>query len=477
VNSHSTAGDSADQPKAPAPSSFARWLAKLKHVKTGVMAVAGVGAVLSGLVGYYTTYKTVSGGSPAQVASTTPAAPLSILVLPFANQTGDAQKAYIADALTASISADLNRIRDVFVVPTTTAFTFKDKALSMQQLGQAAGVRFVLQGNVLASGEKLRISVQLSDAQSGAQLWNDTFEGELGKLFELQDLVTARARNSIGPEMVVVAARDSARRANSPKVADLMLRARALRLQRRQSLDTYARAEKLLREVLALDPGNATAMADLSSTLALHGYNFMQLGDPEQDKLVAEGRDWALRAKALDPDLPSIYIALGVYAVLHNDLEGGRRMVEEQLARDPKNWSAYINMSSAYIYGGAPQRAQEALKQALALYPKGTSTLFTNLAESSLMLGDNDAAVGWAQKAVDLDPGYFIPYTSLAIAYANQGDMAKAQQYAAEYKRLALVAGIKTGIDAQVLPAGLSPAYTDYYKTRYVPQWKNAGLP
>ncbi len=142
-----------------------------------------MGAVLSGLVGWYTTYKTVavattSTSAPAGTASPAAAAqainPLSILVLPFANQTGDPQKAYIADALTSSISADLTRLRDASWVPATTAFAYKDKALTLQQVAASAGVRFVLQGSVLASGEKLRITAQLADAQSGAQLWNET---------------------------------------------------------------------------------------------------------------------------------------------------------------------------------------------------------------------------------------------------------------------------------------------------------------
>ena len=131
--------------------------------------------------------------------------PLSIVVLPFANQTGDAQKAYVADALTTSITSDLARIRDAFVIAATTAFTYKDRPASVQQIGKELCVHFALQGSVLTSGENIRISAQLVDTQSGAQLWSETFDGELTNLFALQDQVTGRIGNSIGREMVIVA--------------------------------------------------------------------------------------------------------------------------------------------------------------------------------------------------------------------------------------------------------------------------------
>ncbi len=223
-------------------------------------AMAGVGAVLSGMLGYWTIYHTVISG-PTATSAPGPrmAAPaLSIVVLPFANQTGDPQKGYIADALTTSISADLSRIREAFVIPAATAFIYRDKPVSVQEVGRDVGVRFVLNGSVLSSGEQVRINAQLSDAQSGAQLWSETFDGALGNLFALQDQVTNRIGNSIGREMVIVAARESETRKSSPKATDLMLRAAALRLKP-QSLKNWQQIEELYRQVLALEPNNPRA--------------------------------------------------------------------------------------------------------------------------------------------------------------------------------------------------------------------------
>jgi len=218
----------------PSASRFARWIEKLKHVKGILVAIAGGGAILSGLVGYWTTYQTVKESTAVSAISSSTAvdrSALSILVLPFSNQTGDVQKAYIADALTTSMTSDLSRIRDAFIIPTATALIYQNKSMTVQQIGKDAGVRFVLQGGVLSSGDTMRVSIQLADAQTGAQLWSETFTGALTHLFVLQDKVTTAVVNSIGREMVVVVARESETRKSTPKAADLMLRARAVLLQ------------------------------------------------------------------------------------------------------------------------------------------------------------------------------------------------------------------------------------------------------
>jgi TolB-like protein len=159
------------------------------------------------------------------------AGPLSIVVLPFANLTGDPQQAYVADGLTAAITSDLSRIRDAFIVSTATAFAYKDKAVTVQQIGKELGVRFALQGGVQRSGDKIRINAQLADTTTNAQLWSESFEGNQGDLFALQEMVTARIGRSIGREMLIVAVRDSESRKSDPRAIDLLLRAKAISLK------------------------------------------------------------------------------------------------------------------------------------------------------------------------------------------------------------------------------------------------------
>src|SRR5580704_2281498 len=198
---------SPDPVARPAASRWAKLWPQIKRFRGPIVAIAAFGAVLSGLVGYWRAYETVHSvvvPSTAPAAATADAGPLSIVVLPFTNLTGDANQAYVADGLTASLTADLSRIRDAFIVNAATAFAYKDKPVTAQHVGRELGVHFVLQGSVQLSGTKIRINAQLADASSNAQLWSESFEGDQSDLFALQDQVTARISNSIGREMVIV---------------------------------------------------------------------------------------------------------------------------------------------------------------------------------------------------------------------------------------------------------------------------------
>ena len=351
-------------PAAATPSSRGWWQRPFERRNVLFISAAVVAAALA-LAAYFGLNGRPTLSNEATRADSLPA-PLSILVLPFANQTGDEKKAYIADALTMSITVDLSRIRDAFVVPATTAFTYRAKGLTVQQVAKDAAVRFVLNGSVLASGQDVRVTAQLVDSKTGTQLWNETFRGDLSNLFALQDQVTALVGNSIGERMVIVAARESETRKSAPQVVDLMLRARALNF-RPYSIENFRERERLYREALSQEPNNLNAMVDLASTLAIHS-QWMDSSDLARDKQLTDARDLALRVKAIDPGLRGIELPLYLYAQEHNDFDGARRALEAALAKDPKSPSAYGNFALFYINMGEPERSIPLLKQALSLY-------------------------------------------------------------------------------------------------------------
>lgn len=383
---------------------FAKLFGKFKHVKTVIASLAAGGAVLSGLAGYWTTYRTVKENVPASTGkvAASNASALSILVLPFANQSGDPQKAYIADELTTSITSDLSRIRDAFIIPTATAYAYKDKTATVQQVGKDAGVRFVLQGSVLSSGEKIRIGAQLADTQTGAQLWSESFDGELTNLFALQDHVTTRIVNTIGREIVVMAVRESETRKSSPKVADLMLRARALFLQP-QSIKNLQQMEDWYRQVLALDPNNAGAIVGLARSLMLPAFNFRRQLAPElREKNFGEAHDLVLKAKELDSSDPEIYPLIALYASYHDDYAGSRRASETWLSLQPKNPIAYNFVAASLLLSGEPKRALELLTQAIDLDPKHPSEqVLLTMARAHFAQGDNDATIEWSHRGLE----------------------------------------------------------------------------
>jgi class 3 adenylate cyclase/TolB-like protein/Flp pilus assembly protein TadD len=443
-------------------------------IAVGVLALS-VASIAVWVLPQFWKAGVVPKSSPAAVAAG--AEPLSIVVLPLQNLTGDANQEYVADGLTANLTADLSRIREAFIVNAATAFAYKDKPVTAQQVGKELGVHFVLQGSVQRNGTKIRINTQLADATSNAQLWSESFEGDQSDLFALQDRVTTLVGSSIGREMVIVAARESETRQSSPKVADLMLRAKASGLKPR-TLKNEQQEEDLYRQALALEPNNVRVMAALAISLAVQPDNFgSQMDETVQEKKYVEGRDLALKARELDPGNPGVYTVIGAYAFNHGDLTGARRAMETVVSLLPTEQSAYSNLGWVSFAEGEPQRAIELATQAINLRPKHPHEFALLLMGSAyFMLGDNDAAIAWLLKSLERNPAYSATYAYLAMACALKGEDAQARAAAAEARRLDAATRLSTFSINK--PFSSSPAaYKEFFENKLVPAWRKAGLP
>ena len=299
----------------------------------------------------------IASESPLAVApSSSTAMPLSILVLPFANHTGLESKSYIADALTTSITSDLTRLTDLFVVPALTAFAYKNRPMTLSSVARESGVRFVLQGSVMASGRRLRIAAQLSDTKTNAQLWSETFEGELKSLFALLDQVTARVGNSIDKPMVIAAAPESDRQVMDASVGDLLLRARALEVQTQSLQRGFLEIESIYRQILQRDSANLAAMAALAATLAVHASLALayEHADPAMIEKLTEARDLALAVKAVDPTNSRVLIPIALHAQHVNDFEAARNAWEAALHLSPRGPGAHNNLAFFHCSWASP---------------------------------------------------------------------------------------------------------------------------
>ena len=458
--------------------------AKVPGSMTGYkLAVLACAVAIIGLGGYYITQNktaTLASNNTSTDASKSPTInSLSVMVMPFANQTGDSQKAYIADALTSSITSDLSRIRDAFIVPAATAFSLKDKQLTVPQLGKEAAVRFVLTGSVTGDKEKLRINAVLSDAQTGAQLWTENFDGKQTDLFALQDQVTTRIGNSIGPQMIVVAARESEKRASKPQVADLLMRAKALGLNQ-QSLKNHQAMEVLYREALAREPTNLNAKIGLAISLSVQAGNYaneLKLDGTARIALSKQGAALAQEALRADPTIGDAYLCIAIFATLTGDQEGavkaGRRRVELQ----PKNNGAFTSLGHALSSIGEMQEAKVVLEKSLqfASPARRPAETYGLLARIAFVLDRPDEAISLAQRSIDANPSFSSINVTMAQAYARKGDLARASNAAAEAVRLN--PSLRLDIKDAVPWPGKEAAYRKYIETQYLPAWRLAGLP
>jgi TolB-like protein len=197
---------------------------------------------------------------------------LSIVVLPFANIGGNPEQEYFVDGVTESLTTDISRISGSFVIARHTAFTYKGKHVDLKQIGHELNVRYVLEGSVQRSGNRLRVNVQLIDAENGAHLWAERFDKPLADLFDMQDEIVARLANQLGAQLIAAEAR-RAERTPHPNSMDLYFQGRDC-LNRGLSAEHIAQASVFFERALARDPGNVevlvtAAIVDLNRALVL----------------------------------------------------------------------------------------------------------------------------------------------------------------------------------------------------------------
>ena len=203
-------------------------------------------------------------GVPAQAKSAAPephkltSPRLSIVVLPFANLSGDTEQDYFVDGVTESLTTDLSRINSSFVIGRNTAFTYKGKHVDLKQIGRELNVRYVLEGSVQRSGNRLRVNVQLIDAETGHHLWAERFEKPVVDLFDMQDEIVARLASQLGTQLIAAEAR-RAEQAPHPDSMDLYFQGMAC-VNKGWIDEHLTQARGFFERALALDPGNIDAL-------------------------------------------------------------------------------------------------------------------------------------------------------------------------------------------------------------------------
>jgi len=241
-------------------------------------------------------------------------------VLPFANLTNDPGQQYFADGVTEDLTTDLSRIAGMFVIARNTAFTYRDNPIDAKQIGRELGVRYALEGSVQRSGNQLRITAQLIDAETGGHLWAERFDGDTSDLFALQNEITGRIAAALSLELVSA---EAIRPTEHPEVLDYIFRALAA-YNKGPGSDTYAEAVSLYEHALALDPRSVEALAGLAGSLAARvmlGFSDYRAVDLERaDGLIAQ-------AFAISPRSPPTHFAKAIWLKSAGAVYGGHSRI------------------------------------------------------------------------------------------------------------------------------------------------------
>jgi TolB-like protein/Tfp pilus assembly protein PilF len=438
-------------------------LAKLfgTPLKKGISASVAV-AVL-GLGGYWGVQQ---GAKPS-------VNPLSIAVLPFTNLTGDPSQAYVADGLTNRVTSDLARIQSAVVTDAGRAMSYKDKIAIVQQVGKELDVRFILQGDVQRSADKILINAKLTDASSNKQLWSESFEGNMSDLFSLQDKVTNRISASLGPQMLIVAASESEKRKTNPQASDLILRSRALVFKGNDPATLEQRIE-LLKQALKLEPNNLNAMSSIANLLVLLAPRSLE--QELRKSRFNEAHALALKVKEIDPNNISVYYTLSIYDRENDDLLGAKQNQEKFLELNP-NAKDVVIYANVLIQYGETTKALEILSRSHNIYSKfpSDSTLGA-LGRTHLVLGQTDIAIDYLSKAIKINSKTATTLAMLAVAHTMKGETNQAAAVVAEVKKLNPNA-TSANLNYIFKPLSASvPAYKAWYEKTYMPAYRKAGF-
>ena len=367
-----------------------------------------------------------------------PASPahLSIVVLPFANLSGDPAQDYYADGITENLTTELSRIKGSFVIARNTAFTYKGKPVDAKEIGKELGVRYVLEGSVQRDQNRVRVNAQLIDAESGAELWADRFDENVADLLKLQDQVVARLANALNVELTRAEAEKGARSTN-PDATDLAMR--GFKVFREpgasSSKDKVNAARALFERALALDPNNVEALSGVAVTYMnerLFGW-----GDPgtDYDPKILGPLD---RAIAIDPEYVDPYVNKSIYLAELRRSDEALRVADAGLAVNPNIQWLYTARAMAELGLGRFDEAKSDVQQAIRLSPRDPFVTYfhTAIGDAELGAGRPAAAIAEYRKSLDAGDHTFWNYANLAAAYALLGKMDEAKPLVAETLRV-----------------------------------------
>ena len=337
----------------------------------------------------------------------------SIAVLPFQNMSGDPEQEYFVDGMVEDIITGLSRIKWLFVIARNSSFTYKGRSVDVRQVGRELGVRYVLEGGVRKAGARLRITAQLIEAETGAHLWADRFDGSLDDVFELQDQITERVVGIVEPSLQhseIERARQ--KRPENLDAYDLYLRALPYSATRRPA-DAKIAAD-LLESALKLNPRYATAHALLALCYQMI---FVQGGNREEDKTAGLKHARAAIAGAGD-DATALATAAMVMGHLGWDHPAAIDTIKSALAINPS--SATVNYHACHIYYLSGDFAQGRLHadRALRLSPRDPLAFQAYYAYgfTALYEGRPGEAASWFGRAAQANGG--APHSILAQAAA-----------------------------------------------------------
>ena len=405
---------------------------------------------------------------------------LSIVVLPFANLSGDPAQEYLADVITEGLTTNLSRISGTFVIARSTAFTYKGKPADVKEIGRDLGVRYVLEGSEQHSGNQVRVNAQLIDAETGAHLWADQFDADRADLLQMQDEIVTRIARALEIQLSAVdAARVEETRPGNLDAEDLARRCKAGDWNAAPLSKEWEAAYALCARALQIDDRNVTALGRMAWW---HILPVLEAQSPDPQAAIRQADELASRGLAVDPyDYWAHFGKAGVL-MAQNRHEEAIVQAERSLALNPSFMEAYEVLCMANSFLGRPDRAMEYADTAIRLGPRDPYIFGNYHAEGVGLLHEGAGRprdrMAFPSFGGGRPRGRTLHLSVACLgAYALNGRQAEAQD---EFKRYLSLSRTKTTTIAELRKQQLSiadhPAWVAYNE-RLFEGLSKAGMP
>jgi TolB-like protein/class 3 adenylate cyclase len=373
-----------------------------------------------------------------QTSAPSSAPRLSIIVLPFANIGGDPEQEYFVDGVTESLTTDLSRISGSFVTARNTAFTYKGKPFDVKQIGRELNVRYILEGSVQRGGSRMRVNVQLIDAETGNHLWAERFDKPVADLFDMQDEIVARLASQLGTRMVEAEARRAERSAH-PDSMDLYFQG-LVWWNKGQNPENVIQARGFFERALALDPHNVDALATEAWIDVLAANSFI---NTDRVARIAAAEAATTKVLSLAPNHAFAHFVLGSAYIYSNRGALGIAECEHALALDQSLAAAHAIIGHGKNTLGRAEETEGHILEALRLSPRDIMAYHWMFLAgvAKLQLECDEEAVAWERRSIDANRNFPLAHFYLAVALAHLGRLDEAR------------AAVQTGL-------ALDPTYT-----------------
>ncbi|HKA52396.1 MAG TPA: tetratricopeptide repeat protein, partial [Candidatus Binatia bacterium] len=355
-------------------------------------------------------------GAPAEPLSTLPLPDKpSLVVLPFVNMSEDPKQEYFSDGLTEDLTSDLSKISTLFVIARNSAFTYKGKAVKVQEVGREMGVRYVLEGSVLRADNQVRITAQLIDATTGYHLWSERYDRPLKDIFALQDEIVQKIVTTLKLQLTLMEQGYIVRKTTDNLEAyDSLLR--GIEPFFRYTPETNAQARQLWEKAVALDPQYAEAYSWLSWTYWREA-SARWSTDPQT---LERALTLAQQALALDDSLPRAHAVLGFVYLLQQQYDQAIAESERAITLDPNNAELYSMRAFVLTSAGRPEAALKMMERAMRLNPRYPPPYLFQSGWAYSATGRYAEAVATLKELISRSPNFLYAHFLLAASYVFQ---------------------------------------------------------